>query len=641
MSDARKGPKARKTGKPDKATAPVRRSPLAWRVVKWSLVAAIWGGLILGGAVAWYAWDLPAIADLRPAGTKARRPGVTIIAADGSLIAGYGDLYGERLGVNELSPQLVQAVVAIEDRRFFEHPGVDLRGLVRAMFANLRAGGIVQGGSTLTQQLAKNLFLTPERSFDRKFRELLLAFALEKRFAKDEILTIYLNRVYLGAGTYGVEAAAQRYFGTSARRIDTYQAAVLAGLLRAPSRLNPDNDPAAAHARALTVLAAMADAGFLRLGEAERIGQTRRPGRGDAALPRPRVAGQTRRYFADWVLGQAAGFAGRKGDSLAVDTTLDPALQAYAERAVAAAGLKGAQVALVALRDDGAVLAMIGGHDYAQSQFNRVTDALRQPGSAFKPVVYLPALEAGMTPDSKVHDAPITVDGWTPQNFTRGYRGEVTLREAVARSLNTPAVRVAEDVGRERVIQAARRLGITAPLTPHPALALGAGEMTPLELAAAYAVFANGGDAVVPYGIVEIRQAGDVLFRRADRAPRRVIDAGAAAEMTDMLRAVVDWGTGKRAKLDRPAAGKSGTSQDFRDAWFAGYADGIVTVVWIGNDDNTPMDGVTGSGLPAEIWRNFMAAAGTAGTARVRPSPASAAAPAKPVERSFFQPEMD
>lgn len=598
-----------------------RRSSLLWRLTKWSLVAAIWGGLAVGAILVWFAWDLPPIEDLGEAAEKSRRPGITIAARDGSLIAGYGDLYGARLGVNELPPELIQAVVAVEDRRFFEHRGVDFRGLARAMMANLRAGGIVQGGSTLSQQLAKNLFLTPERSYTRKIKELLLALALENRFQKDELLTIYLNRVYLGAGTYGVEAASQRYFGVSAREIDSYQAAVLAGLLRAPSRLNPDTDPQAAHKRALTVLAAMVDAGYLRPEEAKGIADTKSPGRGDSARPIPRVTGQTRRYFSDWVLERAAGYAGNTSGDLAVETTLDPRLQRLAEEAVAGTDTKGAEVALVALRDDGAVLAMVGGRSYSASQFNRVTSALRQPGSAFKPVVYLPALEAGMTPDSRVLDGPITVEGWTPKNFSGEYRGEVTLREAVARSLNTVAVRVSEEVGRAQVVQAARRLGFTAPLEPHPSIALGAGEVTPLEMAAAYAVFANGGYAVEPYGVSEVRQGADVLYRRTGRTARRVISAEAAGEMTDMLRAVVDWGTGRSAGFGVPVAGKTGTSQDFRDAWFVGYGQNIVVAVWVGNDSNAPMNGITGSSLPAAIWKVFMAPALNVGVAEAERLP--------------------
>ncbi|MBO22823.1 MAG: penicillin-binding protein [Rhodospirillaceae bacterium] len=621
LREATRGPAKKTPTRP--AHAP---SSLLWRVTKWLLVLGIWGGLALAGLLAWFAWNLPNVDALGPTADKMRRPGVTIVAADGSLVAGYGDLYGARLTVNELPPQLVQAVVAIEDRRFFEHSGVDLRGIARAALANLRAGGVVQGGSTLTQQLAKNLFLTPERSFERKLRELILAVNLERRFEKDELLTIYLNRVYLGAGTYGVEAAAQRYFGTSARDIDTYQAAVLAGLLRAPSRLNPDNSEAAAHNRARTVLGTMADAGFLTAEEAVKIGHTRWPGRGNEALPRPRASGEARRYFADWALERAAGFAGTTSADLAVETTLDPAFQAHAEAAIARADTKGAQVAMVAMRSDGAVLAMVGGRRYGESQFNRVTRALRQPGSAFKPIVYLPALESGMTPDSRVRDAAITVDGWTPQNFSRSFRGEVTLREAVARSLNTVAVRVAEDIGRGRVVQTARRLGITAQLTPHPSIALGAGEVTPLELTAAYAVIANGGFAVAPYGVTEVLQGSEVLFRRPVRTPRRVIEADAAAQMTDMLRAVVEWGTGKAAKIGRPAAGKSGTSQDFRDAWFVGFAGDLVVTVWVGNDDNSPTARITGSSIPAAIWKDFMStpvAASAESPARVARTPAA------------------
>ena len=619
-SRQRAGKKAARTAAPRKAEPP-RRSGLIWRVTKWSLVFAIWGGLVVGGVLVWFAWGLPSIDNLDEVADKSRRPGVTVLAADDSLIAGYGDLYGARLTVNELPPELIQAVISIEDRRFFEHGGFDARGFARAMFANVRAGGIVQGGSTLSQQLAKNLFLTPERSYERKIKELLLALSLERRFEKDQLLTIYLNRVYLGAGTYGVEAAAQRYFGVSARNIDTYQAAVLAGLLRAPSRLNPDNNARAAHNRARTVLAAMVDAGFLTSDEAAQIARTRRPGRGDAAQPRARVSGQTRRYFSDWVLERAAGYAGNIGGDLSVETTLDPRLQKLAEAAVADADAGGAEMALVAMRDDGAVLAMVGGRSYGASQFNRVTRALRQPGSAFKPVVYLPALEAGMTPDSPVRDAPITVDGWTPRNFSGEYQGTVTLREAVARSLNTVAVRVSEDVGRDRVVQAARRLGITAPLDPHPSIALGAGEVTPLEMASAYAVFANGGFAVEPYGIAEVRQGADVLFRRDGRTARRVVSADAARHTTDMLRAVIDRGTGRRAAFGVAAAGKTGTSQDFRDAWFVGYAGNIVTAVWVGNDDNRPMNKVTGSSIPADIWKRFMAGAMKVGVAEAERRP--------------------
>ena len=605
--------------KPKRANQkPVRakkaRAPVLW-LLKWGLVVTIWGVVAGGGVVAWFAWNLPSVDRLDPAAAQTRRPGIVVLDANGDNLAAYGDLYGRRLGARELPPHLVQAVVAIEDRRFFEHPGVDWRGLLRAAAVNLREGRLVQGGSTLTQQLAKNLFLTPERSVERKMKELLLALWLERRFEKRDLLSIYLNRVYFGSGTYGVEAAARRYFGTSARDIDVYQAALLAGLLRAPSRLNPVHDPKAARQRTAVVLNAMAETGFLSAAEASSLKRrgaaARRASTATAAGP---GSHRGARHFADWVLGQAAGISGQSGSDLVVETTLAPRLQSLATKTVGKADSGGAQIALVAMTPDGAVCAMVGGRDYAASQFNRVTQALRQPGSAFKPMVYLPALEAGLTPDTPVLDAPITVDGWTPRNFSGGFRGEITLREAVARSINTTAVRVAEDIGRDNVVRAARRLGITSQLTRHPSVSLGAGEVTLLDLTAAYAVFANGGRAVTPRGIIEVRAGDEVLFRHRGRVTNRVVAPEHAAAMDQLLRAVIDWGTGHTAAFGRAAAGKSGTSQESRDAWFIGYTEKLVTGVWVGNDDGSPMSRVngrpvTGGGLPAEIWRDFMRAA--------------------------------
>lgn len=603
----KKRPRAKKSG-----------APVLW-LLKWSLVVAIWGTVIGGVALAWLAWGLPSTDGLDSAAAKTRRPGIILLDGNGGRLAAYGDLYGRQLSAQELPPHLIQAVVAIEDRRFFEHPGVDGRGLLRAMAVNLRKGRFAQGGSTLTQQLAKNLFLTPERSIERKLKELLLALWLERRFEKKDLLSIYLNRVYFGSGTYGVEAAAQRYFGISARDVDVYQAALLAGLLRAPSRLNPVHDSAAARQRTIVVLSTMVEAGFISAAEASAFkrrgaGSLRLSGGARTGTAATTKSGRSRRYFADWVLGRAAGIAGRSGSDLVVDTTLAPRLQILASQIVGEADTGGAQIALVAMAPDGAVCAMVGGRDYAESQFNRATQALRQPGSAFKPIVYLPALEAGMTPDSLVLDAPITVDGWTPRNFSGEFRGEITLREAVARSINTTAVRVAEEIGRDKVLKAARRLGITSELTAHPSVSLGAGEVTLLDLTAAYAVFANGGKAVNPHGIVEVRAGDDVLFRHRGRATSQVVAPEHVASMDQLLRAVVDWGTGRAAAFGRPAAGKSGTSQDSRDAWFIGYTEKLVTGVWIGNDNGNPMGQVnrrtvTGGGLPAEIWREFMRAA--------------------------------
>jgi penicillin-binding protein 1A len=614
-----------------------------WRLAKWSAVAAIWFGIVAVIGIAWVAWDLPDIDALAPSDAISRRQAVTLLADDGSTLAAYGDLWGKRLSVGELPKHLSQAVMAIEDRRFYDHAGVDLRGILRAAAANLRAGRVAQGGSTLTQQLAKNLFLTPERSLERKLKEMVLAFRLEHRFTKDEILTIYFNRVYLGAGAYGVEAASQRYFGHSARQIDVYEGALLAGLLKAPSRYNPRSNPAAARERTRIVLATMVEAGFLERAAADAAIRNGEAG-GFAAA---RTLGGNARYFTDWAVERASGYAGTTRDDLVVATTLDPRLQAAAEAVAGRAEKAGMQVALVAMTPDGAVRAMVGGTDYGVSQFNRATQALRQPGSAFKPLVYLPALEVGMTPGTIVEDAPVTVDGWSPENFSRRYRGPVSLREGMAQSINTVAVRVAENVGRDRVIRAARRLGIASELTPHPALALGAGEVTLLDLTAAYAVFANGGAGVVPYGVRDIRAGGRPLYRIAGaRGPGRVVEPAVAAAMTDLLIAVIDDGTGRAARLDRPAAGKTGTSQEYRDAWFVGYTAELVAGIWLGHDDGAPLslDGkpITGGGMPAQLWHDFMIAAlanapvrGLVATRTATPSAAPVRTGAAPPDPTF------
>ncbi len=582
---------------------PARQRPsiLLW-FLKWSVVAGIWGAVVVAGVVAWFSFGLPQIDRLAVEG---RRPGVVLVAVDGTRLASFGDNYGARRDVSELPSHLPQAVVAIEDRRFYNHPGVDLRGVARAFVVNITRGRISQGASTLTQQLAKNLFLTPERTFSRKIRELILAIRLERRFTKDELLTIYLNQVYMGAGTYGVEAASQRYFQRSARDIDVYQSAILAGLLRAPSRWNPANDPVGAHDRALTVLAAMTGAGFITSDQAAAAAAN-----GDLSRAANRVSDGAL-YFADWVLPQLAGFVGLAGGDVVVETTLDPGLQRLAERLVkVTAAETGAQAALLAMTPDGAVRAMVGGVDYRDSQFNRAAQAMRQPGSAFKPFVYLAALESGMTPDTVLQDAPITIGDWSPRNAGDSYLGAVSLRQALADSLNSVAVRVIEQVGPRQVIDVARRTGIASDLAPNPSLALGASEVTPLELATAYAVFANGGRGVINHGIREIRDAdAAVLFRRDGGGLGRVIDRDHLATMHALLSAVVTDGTGRAARLDRPAAGKTGTSQESRDAWFVGYTADLVTAVWIGHDDARSMGDVVGGGAPARLWRDFMQAA--------------------------------
>jgi len=572
------------------------------RVAKWMVITGIWIALALGALVAWYAWDLPDISRLE---TPSRRPSVRLVTADGAILARYGDLHGGWIRFADLPPHLVQAVSATEDRRFFEHRGVDPWAILRAAIANLQAGTIRQGGSTLSQQLAKNLFLTPDRTLRRKVQEALAALWLETKFSKEQIFAIYANRVYLGAGTYGFEAASRRYFGKSVRDVTLLESAVLAGLLKAPSRYSPARDPKAAKSRARQVLRAMLDAEFLTEQDAARAGRQR--------LKLVRATGSGARYFADWALERAAGYVGRTNRDLVVVTTLNSRLQRLAEQKLEAttarAGKSGkiGQAALVTLTRDGAVRAMVGGRSYATSQFNRATQALRQPGSAFKLFVYLAALEAGMRPGDTMLDAPVDIGGWRPRNYDGKFHGKVTLGHAFAHSINSVAVRVSERVGRGRVIAAARRLGITSKLVSHPSVALGASEVTLLELVASYAAVAGGGLAAWPHGIAEIRDsAGTVLFRRAGSGGGEVISPGHARALDGMLRGVITNGTGRAAWPGQRAAGKTGTSQEFRDAWFIGYAGDLVTGVWVGNDDFTPMKRVTGGGLPARLWRTFM-----------------------------------
>jgi penicillin-binding protein 1A len=590
-----------------KAGGRTQRRGLLLGLLKWGIVLAVWGAVAGAGVVAYYARDLP---DVGVLATPARQPNITVLAADGTTIASLGNQYGEQVGLSELPRYLPLAVLAIEDRRFYSHFGIDPIGMLRALVVNLRAMGIVQGGSTITQQLAKNLFLSPERTFRRKIQETLLALWLEHRFTKDQILTIYLNRVYLGAGCYGVDAAARRYFGKPAGKVTLFEAAMLAGLLKAPSRFAPTRAFDLTQSRADQVLTAMVEAGFIGAAKAKAARQS------PAMFVPPPSAGAGVRYFTDWVVDQLDSFLGGIDRDLVVRTTLDPRLQRLAEQDVAE-GLKTAgkeagasQAAMVVLAPDGAIRAMVGGRDYVESQFNRATQGLRQPGSAFKLFVYLAALEAGMSPGDRVLDAPVTVRGWRPGNYDNAYMGEVTLADALAHSLNSAAVRVAQKVGIERVIDMAERLGITSPLNADLSLALGTSEVRLTELAAAFAALANDGVGVWAFGITEIKDwRGRRLYVRSGSGPGRVLPERLVGAMSQMLTEVVTVGTGKAARLDRPAAGKTGTSQDFRDAWFMGYTADLVAGVWVGNDDGTPMKRVTGGRLPAKIWHDFMTAA--------------------------------
>lgn len=607
---ARKPPSSRRPRRTARSGRPRRRLRPWQRILTWAAVACIWILVGLTGVVAWFAYDLPSIDDAMAA---SRRPSMVIRAADGAVIASYGDYHGGALAYEELPEPLVQAVLATEDRRFFDHPGIDLIGIGRAMVRNIAAGDIVEGASTITQQLAKNLFLSPERSVRRKVQEALLALWLEHRFSKQQILAIYLNRVYFGAGAYGVEAAAQRFFGHSARRLDLAEAAILAGLLKAPSRFNPAADPVRAAERAATVLESMVDAGFLTESAAAAARATAVAYAGAGGAQRNADA----LYFADWVAEQAAALVPPSAGDLVVTTTLDRALQATATAelrgllAGAGAAARAGQGAAVLMTADGAVRAMVGGRDYQASQFNRATAALRQPGSAFKPFLYLAALEDGWRPGSPIDDSPVSIGDWSPQNYDGRFRGEVTLRTAFAQSLNAAAARLIQAVGPRAVRAVAQRLGIATDLPAIPALALGAAEVRLVELTGAYAAFANGGHAVEPYGIAEIRtRDGALLYRRESGRLSRQIGSSELAAMDTLLQAVVSEGSGRAAALPGvTVAGKTGTSSDYRDAWFVGHAGGLVLGVWLGNDDNSPMRAVTGGGLPAELWRAIMARA--------------------------------
>ncbi len=582
-----------------RGVAPVRgRRRWRWFFFKWAFIFAVWGAIGGGVGLLWFAWDLPRPEAALDAG---RRPSLTLEDRGGAIFATYGDVVGEALRLSDLPSFLPAAAVAVEDRRFWSHWGLDVIGIARASVVNIRAGRLVQGGSTITQQVAKNLFLTNARTFRRKVQEVLLTLWLEQHFSKTEILEIWLNRVYLGSGAWGVDAAARLYFGVSARQVNLWQAAVIAGLPRAPSRFNPRVDPSAAGARGREVLAAMADTGVVTAELATAMGS-------QMVFPsRPATAG----WFADWASERAEAILPAGADA-SVRTTLDLKWQAVVEGKLAAlldgpgvaAGVsQGAVVVLDAA--SGAVRAMAGGRDYRSSPFNRAVVARRQPGSSFKPFVWLAAVEKGARPDDIVSDAPIRIGNWSPSNYDGKYRGAITVEEALAQSANTASVRLLIQAGGPRVVAAAaRRLGIAGKLPADDTLALGTGEVGLLELTGAYAAFFNGGMRVVPRSIESVR--ANVAVVLPTNAATRVIEPDIAAMMVRMMGAVVSRGSGTAAGIaGRFVAGKTGTTQEYRDAWFVGGVNGMMIGVWLGNDDNRPMVNVTGGSLPARLFREI------------------------------------
>ncbi len=608
-ADPEDGPRSRGKAKAGKqaGTRKPRRSIVGW-LFYWSFVLGVWGVIGLAGLFAFYASQLPPIDQLA---IPKRPPNIAILASDGSLLANRGDTGGAAVHLSELPPYLPKAFIAIEDRRFYEHFGIDPIGILRAGLRDVAgSGGGMQGGSTLTQQLAKNLFLTQERTFSRKIQEAILALWLERKYSKDQILELYLNRVYFGSGAYGVEAASQKYFGKSARSVSLSESAVLAGLMKSPTRLAPNHNLKGANERAAQVITAMAEQGHITAAMAKlALGSP-------AQVVRDKGASSIG-YAADYVMDMLDDTVGAIDEDIVVTSTIDPKMQSEAERALSdelnAKGQKYSvdQGAVVALDPEGAVKALVGGRNYADSQFNRAIAAKRQPGSAFKPFVYLAALENGARPDDLREDAPISIKGWTPENYSHEYFGPVTLTKALSLSLNTVAVRLGLEVGAKAIVRVAHRLGISSDLAPNASIALGTSEVTPLELVTAYAAFANGGIGVQPHVIARVRTAnGKLLYQRRNANNGRVIDPAYVAMMNSMMQETLLTGTARKAELPGwQAAGKTGTSQDWRDAWFVGYTGYLVAGVWLGNDDGAPTKKVSGGNLPVEIWSRFMKAA--------------------------------
>ena len=605
MAEQRKKKNNLKGKSKTKKSKKINNKHLFWLWVK----ILFFAGLFVGAAVAAYvAYCFATLPDIEKAVERTRQPSTTIIAENGQEIATYGSVYSEVIYPYELPEYVTDAVIATEDRRFYTHFGFDIISFGRAMLTNIIKGRYAQGASTITQQVAKNLFLTPQKNIKRKVQELLMAFWLEYKFSKEQILTLYLNRVYMGSGTYGIEAASQKYFQKSSRDLNMLEGAILAGLLKAPARYNPAADKKRAIERANIVLQNMVKNGYITEKEREK------------ALKLTIGAGihdkfEGGKYFADWVYNEVNAYIGERENDINVYTTLDKNLQTKAEQVLRKkiwANAKTKNVtngAVVVLDKSGAVKAMVGGINYEKSQFNRAVQALRQPGSSFKTFVYLTALENGWNTDDEIDDYPITIGKWKPENYTKTYYGTVTVEEAFIRSLNLATVNLAQKLPRKQIINTAYKMGISTPLKNIPSMVLGTSEVKILDMAVAYTAIANGGFAVWPYSLTEIyTKDGYPLYTRMNQEDdkQRILDEDAVEELTEMMEEVINRGTGKRAKLNGFAAGKTGTSQDYRDAWFVGFSKNYIAAVWLGNDNNSPMKGVGGGTLPAEIWQEIL-----------------------------------
>ncbi len=524
---------------------------------------------------------------------------IRVHAADGSVIVSMGPSFGEWLPYNQIPAVMRDATVSVEDRRFRRHPGVDPIGIARSVQIRLERGRWVQGGSTITQQLARNVFLSSTKKFGRKFREWILALAMERKFTKDQILELYLNKVYYGGGAYGIDAAARKFFGHGADHLSLSEAAVIAGLVKAPSNYSPTADAEAAVGRAGVVIKTMVETGVISASEAAEADP-------EALKLAPEPRQNSVRYFTDWALPQLDMLIDEQQAPLEVWTTLDLGMQRDADAAIRANAPPGAQGALVALDRDGAVRAMVGGKDYVASIYNRATQAVRQPGSAFKLFVYLAALEAGHKPEDSIVDEPVTIGGWTPRNDSRRNSGPVSLRTAFAYSLNTVAAKLGQEVGFSTVADMARRFGITTTVNTHPSMVLGTSEVRLIDMTRAFASVAAKGVAVTPYGITRVTANGQTIYTHEVDRSHVLVAPYVAAQMTDLLQTAVNTGTGRAAQIGRPVAGKTGTTTASKDGWFLGFSSGITTGVWMGRDDAKPIAGLHGGTAPARAWAAFM-----------------------------------
>lgn len=569
--------------------------------LKFFLIIFLIVSIICGGYI-FYCWiTLP---DISKAIERTRLPATTILTESGQEIESYGGVYSEIVYAEDLPSYVRDAVISTEDRRFYSHFGFDFVSFGRAMVVNLIHRRYVQGGSTITQQVSKNLFLTPEKNIKRKVQELLMAFWLEKKFTKNQILTLYLNRVYMGAGTYGIEAASQKFFHKSSHDINMMEASILAGLLKAPARYNPISSKKRAVERATVVLQNMVD--NRKITEKQKILALKMP------IGNNKYNFDGGKYFADWVYNEVNAYIGERDIDINVYTTLDGKLQKAAEtilqQAVAANRKNNVtNGAIVVIDNSGAVKAMVGGISYRNSQFNRAVQALRQPGSSFKTFVYLAALEDGFEPDDTIEDKPIAIGKWKPENYDKRYYGKVSVKDAFRRSLNLATIDLSNRISKQKIIELAHKMGISTPINNAPSMPLGSFEVKIIDMAVAYSTIANGGFANWPYSINEIySKDGYKIYERTSDEKNKIISDEAIENITSMLQSVIENGTGKKARLPFFAAGKTGTSQDYRDAWFAGFSRGYTAVVWVGNDNNSPMKNISGGTLPAEIWKKLM-----------------------------------